>query len=164
MHLLTIAVSAAIIIVVSAINLSSRMMTKTQKGQPEVVESEVVLSETDEAEEKTPTPDATPNPTSSPTPSPVPQPQPVVITGFVYPGSTSIGGNAYTSAEEPKVITDWYKERIKTEGFNVRTAVSTTTNGKVLNKLEAADGERTIHIEISREPGETLTTITISEE
>lgn len=102
------------------------------------------------------TPTASPSPTATPTP---PQKQ---SGDFIYPNSKNTGGENYESTDDPDVITNWYKEKIKGMGMNIKTFVTTKTNGNVLNKLAGATSERNFQVEIGRKEGEAVTKIKIS--
>lgn len=149
MQLLIIAVSAVFVVAVSAVNISHRI---SGESSPPIA---------------TPTSDSAvrvdPPPTLTPSPAPTTPPVNESTGSFVYPDSESISENMYRSFDDSDVITDWYKNRIQEEGFTVRTAVSTKTNGEVLNKLEASDGERYVEIEITKEPESSETVITVVE-
>lgn len=80
---------------------------------------------------------------------------------FVYPGSRSMGGNSYTSSDDPDKITNWYKEKINSQGYSSKSFVTTKTNEKVLNKLSAAKNNKNILIEISRANQNSESVITI---
>jgi hypothetical protein len=128
----------------------------------------------------TPTPTAIPRPTAistptikiinSPTakPSPTMQPKPTNIpvtstdvSSWQYPGSQKTSETIYISAEDPKTITDWYKNKINALGYSAKSFVTTNTNEKVLNKLVAAQNSSEILIEISKNPGDSSTTIKV---
>lgn len=111
---------------------------------------------------ETPTPTSPPpDPTSTPTPSTAPQP-PASSGEFVYPNSKDNGSGNYESADDPDAITNWYKEKIKSMGMNVKTFVTTKTNGNVLNKLSGANSEINISVEIEKKENENITKIKIS--
>jgi hypothetical protein len=75
---------------------------------------------------------------------------------YIYPNSKVISSN-----DGDEIITGWYKGKIVNGDMNVRTSVKTKTNGKVLNKLVGADGEKEINIEISKEPDDPKVTIIV---
>ena len=98
-------------------------------------------------------------------PSPAPQETPVLtiaptivpkgtIFQLQYPGSTVAASTSTTlilnSSEDPDKITDWYKEKIKAGGYNVKSFVTTKTNGEVLNKLAGANGGGEVNITVSQ--------------
>ena len=76
------------------------------------------------------------------------------ISDFQYPGSVVVSKTDNTlnleSSDDPKKITDWYKDKIKSMNMNVTTFVQTSTNGKVLNKLVGADGTTEVRVEIAK--------------
>jgi len=59
------------------------------------------------------------------------------------------------------VITEWYRSRINSLGYNVKSFVKTSANDKVLNKLAAAKSGSEISVEIARDPGSIVTAITV---
>ncbi len=72
---------------------------------------------------------------------------------FQYPGSVLInsknGIDVYETSDDPKVVTDWYKEKIRGDGYDVKNFVTTTVNGVVENKLNANDGDKEVSIKIT---------------
>src|SRR3989344_3351056 len=81
------------------------------------------------------------------------------IDDFKYPGSsvTSSSGNSLTlkSSDGVDSITSWYKEGIKSLGYNTKSFVTTKTNNRVLTKLSGIKNDSEIMVEISKEPNET---------
>jgi hypothetical protein len=84
---------------------------------------------------------------------------------YIYPNSKVISSSSSNikleSNDSDEIITGWYKGKIVNGDMNVRTSVKTKTNGKVLNKLVGADGEKEINIEISKEPDNPKVTIIV---
>ncbi|KKR81155.1 MAG: hypothetical protein UU73_C0003G0277 [Candidatus Daviesbacteria bacterium GW2011_GWA1_41_61] len=74
------------------------------------------------------------------------------ISGLKYPNSRNIindqNQQAFISFDDPQVITDWYKEKIKALGMNTTSFVQTKTNGDVLNKLVGSRGQQKVEVEI----------------
>ena len=115
----------------------------------------------------TPTPQPTnPPPTSTPTPTNKPNPQPQTVTDFQYPNSNvvSINGNTtiFESTDDPKKITNWYKDKIKSMGMNATSFVQTNTNGNILNKLVGANGNRKVEIEITKQNNQPTVKISVT--
>lgn len=120
----------------------------------------------------TPSPSSLPSPT--PTSSPIPTPSATVIikqevgdlSNFKYPNSSQVGslenGIKLESSDDPKVITDWYEEKIRSLGFKSKSFVKTNTNGQVLNKLVAASAEKEVRVEIAKSAGSTKVLITVT--
>lgn len=125
-------------------------------------------------------PKATSSPTASPTQNPSPKtsprdnnllfessegkssPRPNNDSGFIYPNSKQISVGkeiVLESNDDPKVITEWYKEKIRQEKMNAKSFVQTNTNGKVLNKLVGSNGQREISVEITKENDKSEVTI-----
>jgi hypothetical protein len=73
---------------------------------------------------------------------------------YQYPNSEIIDFSdnslSLTSTDETDAIINWYKEKIRGEGMNVKTFVTTKANDEVLSKLVGADGQEEIRIEISK--------------
>ena len=131
------------------------------------------------------------SPSSVPPPSPTPVPAPVTVTPIPsptrkpvtvtapaeasgegravtpsrllpqYPGSTFVSEGVYQSTDSPTQITAWYKDQINQMKFNVKTFVQTSANEKVLNKLVASNGKTEVYVEISKNPPDSQTTITL---
>ena len=104
---------------------------------------------------------------SEPTPVPTQTQTPLTdITQFRYPGSfiVSLTGTTLSleSSENTDKITDWYKEKIKNQGMNVKTFVVTKTNDNVLNTLVGADGKKEIRVEIKKNSEEQTTHILLT--
>src|SRR3989338_9723748 len=108
-------------------------------------------------------PTVTNTPTISPTLAPISQPQ--NFTSYQYPNSQIISRSddrlKLESSDDPGKITDWYKTLIKQKDMNVQSFVTTSTNGEVLNKLAAANGQEKIEISIEKKASETTTTIEV---
>lgn len=110
-----------------------------------------------------PKPESTPPaPTikSSPIPSQTPK-KVESITDLKYPSSTQVSQNGnttiYESTDDSDIITNWYKQKIESLNMNVKSFVTTKTNGNVLNKLVGADENREIRVEITKRNGPKVT-------
>lgn len=114
------------------------------------------------------------DPSSTPTPTATPYLTPTVP---VVSGKTFSSGYKYSpsmvvseteskitlrSENNPEDITNWYKEKIRSEGMNIKTFVTTRANDKILNKLAGADSDRELYVEITKNPQDTETLITVS--
>ncbi|MBI3443339.1 hypothetical protein HY008_01585 [Candidatus Woesebacteria bacterium] len=115
---------------------------------------------------------STPEPTQSPIPTnitiiPTSTPQPISpnLSEYRYPNSTveSLSDNSMSlrSADDPKVITDWYKNKINAKGMNIKTFVQTSTNSNVVNKLVGAKAGLEIRVEITKKAGDSVTEISV---
>lgn len=86
---------------------------------------------------------------------------------FIYPGAETISASPDTislkSSDSADLITEWYKDRIRVSGMNVKTFVSTKANNKVENVLVGSDSEKTIRIEINKEPSDEDTSVIVRE-
>lgn len=100
------------------------------------------------------------------TPSPSPQNNSGSTADFRYPNSSQVGvsGNTttYESSDNPKTITDWYKDRIKSVGMNTTSFVQTTTNGNVFNSLAGAERGRQVKVEIKKGASESTVKISVT--
>lgn len=88
-------------------------------------------------------------------------------TVWVYPNSVKVGSNdgrvVLQSSDNSKAITDWYKNRINSLGMNATSFIQTSTNDTVLNSLVGSDGQREVKVEISRNAGDSVTKITVTD-
>jgi len=84
---------------------------------------------------------------------------------FMYPGSTvlsqSNGVIVAQSVDTPSQITDWYKEKVSGHDMNTTSVVTTNTNGAILNKVAASNGEMTVEVEVSRSDSDNFTKMTV---
>ncbi len=60
------------------------------------------------------------------------------------------------SSVDTDMVTNWYKEKVRGDGMNIKTFVTTKANEKILNKLVGANADKEIRVEIKKEPGETF--------
>lgn len=81
---------------------------------------------------------------------------------IVYPNSNSIGGGNYESSDSPQSITDWYKNVIKDKNMNTTSVVSTNTNDNIKNVLAADNGAEKLHVEITKNSGDSKTIIKLN--
>lgn len=83
---------------------------------------------------------------------------------YVYPGSKAVktdGSSFYLESDDnPKVITDWYKDQVA--DFGAKSSVSTSTNGNVLNRISASGGNQKIDVEIKKAPESDITRIIVT--
>lgn len=105
----------------------------------------------------TSTPASTPTlkPTATPTPSTTAKPD--ATSNWIYPGSTVIESGdklVLNSSDSTDKITDWYKLKIESMGFNVKSFVKTSANDVVKNVLKAAKSGDEISVEITKNPGD----------
>jgi hypothetical protein len=113
-----------------------------------------------------PTSTPTTIPTVSPTPANSPANQSLNISDFRYPDSIIISedGNKLEleNNDDPKKVTDWYKDRIKSKDLNVTSFVQTSTNGNILNKLVGANSNTEVRVEITKQSDSGKVKISIS--
>lgn len=144
----------------------------TEKPTKEVKKTSQALS--------TPTPTTTVTPTSQPTtvpktvtstptitPSPTIKPNQTsqTISDFQYPASIVVSKTDNTitleSTDDPKKITDWYKDKIKSMNMNVTTFVQTSINNNILSKLVGANGNQEVRVEISKQNNNAVVKIVV---
>ena len=114
---------------------------------------------------KTATPRPTAAPTLTPSNKPTAQPQ-ANLDSLHYQPSTAVQSTdtrlELTSADDPAVITDWYKSKLQALGYQSRSFITTSTNGKVINKLVVTGHGSTITVDITKEPGASQTHIIVT--
>lgn len=143
----------------------------TQKGPEEILEGNVLSEKTESTVIPGATSSSSPNvivsPVATPIPTPVstPQTQTSDLNDWFYPGSSVVANTGLTlslrSGDDTGVITDWYKAKIIEKGANVKSFVTTSTNGEILNKLAGASSEFEINIEISKPANDSETIIVV---
>jgi len=110
--------------------------------------------------ESTPAPSPTVKPvvtvvaTPSPTDTPTSEPKRVEInSGWAYPNSRVIseGGTlVLMSGDNTDAITDWYKNKIESGGYNVKSFIKTSANDVIKNVINAA-GNGSVNVEITKD-------------
>jgi hypothetical protein len=164
----------ALITVVSVIVLGFAVVVR---GNANDYEQTVppVLSDTTTA---TDTPTSTPEPTMAPVETLVPTATPTATVkptaaafkvsateqDWLYPGARIIQTLPELKTEitiDPKVVTDWYKEKIKSLGMSTQSFIVTSTNDKIYNKLVAASAASKIEVTIERVSSSAATQITV---
>ena len=170
----SIRILIVLVIILGLIIFSQRIANQSKKSSPTPTTTPFpTVNPT-----TTPTSNSTNSPTTilSPTtiqpitstPTSTPSNQTLNITDFKYPNSTIVivnqNGNKLEleSTDDPKKITDWYKEKIKAMDMNVTSFVQTSTNGIVLNKLVGANGDVEIRIEITKQNNSKVVKISTS--
>jgi hypothetical protein len=160
-------VIVALAAVVLGVGILSTNPTKTSDDELSasetlVVENSVLAEETEELE-----PTASPEPTREPTQQPSPIYNSTVTTtppssaattslsSYVYPGSSIVSSRdnylELQSNANTNTVTDWYRSLLKSNSFSINSAIKTTTNGVVSNKLVGSDGDTTIEVNISQD-------------
>lgn len=128
----------------------------------------------------TPTPTSTPKPTGNPTPTLSNNSQVIIkqevkdnskanqnfnSSDFKYPQSNQIsssGNNLILESNDSyDLITNWYKEKIRSLGFKSKSFVQTKTNGNILNKLVGASGSTEVMVEIKKSAEISIVSITV---
>lgn len=108
-------------------------------------------------------PQEKPSPISSILQSPVPLL--TSLSSYIYPQAKVISQlenklELESNAAETE-ITNWYKNKIKENGFNAKSFTQTNTNGVVFNKLSAAKPGEKIEITIKKDQNASKVTITV---
>jgi hypothetical protein len=88
-----------------------------------------------------------------------------IMDDWQYSSSTKAGSEGettvYQSNDDPDMITNWYKDRITNLNMSVKNFITTKNNEQVLNKLETAQNNQKVSIEISKNPGNSQTKIKV---
>ena len=155
MHIGAIVIASVIVLTgIFYRQISSRNSTSQTADEQDVL-SEETSNEEDVENTISLTPTNPPNsPTSAPTNTSTPTINNSSINNYMYPNSSVVSSSnnflSLTSEDSADVITDWYKNKIDSEGMNVTSFVTTNTNDNVLNKLVGADGTNEVSVEISK--------------
>ncbi len=87
------------------------------------------------------------------------------IDNFIYSNasinSKSPSAASLESSDSPSAITDWYKNKLNSLGFNATSFVMTNSNNNVLNKLVVAKNGQEVRVEIKKDASVNKTTINI---
>lgn len=108
-----------------------------------------------------------PKPTSTSTAittTPVVTQKPVSSSDWVYPGAKTIESGSklvLESADSSDAITAWYKSKIEGEGYNIRNSIKTSANGVVKNVVQAVNGQKSVSVEISKNPSSSVVRIEV---
>lgn len=105
-------------------------------------------------------------PSSTSTPTPSQTQENVNLQEYLYPNSEMLTSSpsfvSLKAYDDPDVITDWYKEKIRQLGLSVTTFVVTKTNDSVLNKLVGSSEAEEISIEIKKDASQDEVNIEVS--
>ncbi|MBI2020743.1 hypothetical protein HYS94_05040 [Candidatus Daviesbacteria bacterium] len=171
---IAVAILILVVSIVAARQIDIKTTTEKQDVKGEQVES--------------PSPSPTPSLSPSPSPSSIPKPsssstnssvtitqdvkddslsnQNFNLSDFKYSSSSQINSSQNNlkleSTDDPKKITDWYKEKITSLGFKTKSFVQTNTNDYILNKLVGASGNVQVKVDIEKQPDASKTTINIT--
>lgn len=78
-----------------------------------------------------------------------------VLPLFIYPSSSVVSESkskiTLESSDDVTVITDWYKEKIKSESMNVTSFIVTSSNDHTLNKLSGSNGEISVLVTLKHD-------------
>lgn len=85
---------------------------------------------------------------------------------FIYPNSSVTSRTddqlIIESFDDPKQITDWYKQRLESYDMNINSFVTTKTNGNIINQLVSSDGVIEIKVKIESSAEENKVIIEIN--
>ena len=168
-----------ILVTISAVIIVLSGIVYSQFNKDEVIDGQVLSNqsqlptETNESSniQVIPEPSLTTSPTTIPTPTPAIAEQNLsnsdsTISQFKYPGTKELSKTDNTlileSSDNPETITNWYKEKIRSENMNTKSFVTTKANDKVLNKLSAVGNGKNISIEISKEADQQVVRIEVN--
>jgi hypothetical protein len=119
----------------------------------------------------TPIPTVKKNPTL-PTLSPIPtqsktSPIDSNLDLWIYPGAakTTSSNNhlSLESSDNPDKITNWYKDKINSQGMKTQAIAQSNANGNIKNQLSAANTNYEIQITIAKSADQSITKIEISQ-
>jgi hypothetical protein len=112
-----------------------------------------------------PSPTQVPTVTLVPTLAPTNEPPSTFRDFPIYPGASIVSSNddgmTLTSSDDTDSITQWFKAYIEAQHMNVKSFVTTKANDKIHNVLVGA-GNGELRVTITRDSGETKTTIVLS--
>lgn len=175
-----IAITIAFVVLVAGAYIGKKEIANVAETQVAETQNEGVLSTQDETISEgdsnvsvdisntvdSETPTSTPTRSPSLSPSPTTTSQSSSLDAYLYPGATVVSRTNTTvslrSASDTDAITNWYKDKIRQEGMNVKTFVTTKANDKVVNKLVGANGAKDISVEIKKDPGQETSAIEIT--
>lgn len=162
----------AIAVLIVAASLINRSHSVNESEVVEEIQQEVLSEETETPEET-----ATANPTVVPTSTPKstsPQPTSTPVStastqtsnnsGWAYPNSTVVASGeklVLSSSDSTDTITDWYRNKIESEGYNVRSSVKTSANDNIKNVISAAKNNANVNVEITKGPSDTTARIEV---
>lgn len=167
-----------ILITISAVIIVLSGIIYSQFSKDQVIDGQVISNQSQssaETEESsniqiTPKPFPTTAPTTIPSPTPTEVEQNQVksnstLSQLKYPGAKELSKTDDTlimeSSDNPQTITNWYKEKIRSENMNTKSFVTTKANDKVLNKLSAVGNGKNVSIEISKASNSSIVTIKV---
>lgn len=107
-----------------------------------------------------------PTVTIIPTPKATLSAQPSILANFYYPHSIEVKNTnelVLQSSDNPQTITNWYKNVILSHNLKTTSFIQTNTNGQILNQLVGAGGNTQIKVEISKEAGQGIVIINVSQ-
>lgn len=160
---ITLIAVAVVIILAGIVSSRSSLINQTD----DLPENEVLSVETEESE-PTEVNTASPAPTNTPVPSTAPTEEPKKVVSensWVYPGASVLSNGdvlVLSSSDNTDAITDWYKDKIESGGYNVKTSIKTSANDVVKNVINAANGNESVNVEITKDGGDARIEVEIS--
>ena len=160
-----------ILILIPVILVAQKYLVHPTVVKPEITHVAEVKSAHSPSNTPTASSTTTPNTTSIPTPTSqrtltqTPSTQ-GNINDFLYPGATQTGNNGNSTnlrtSDDAQVVTNWYKDKIKSLGWNATSAIENNTNSDISNQLVASNGSREIRIQITKNNNSSTVNITVS--
>lgn len=91
-----------------------------------------------------------------------------ILSDLKYPNSTIISENnsnlTLENSDDPTIITNWYKDKIRQLNMTTKSFVSTNNNNNILNKLVGSKANLELTVDISKQNGQNTTQINLSYE
>lgn len=155
------------LIAIAAVVFASGVLIKSMPNQEDRVKTEDVHVKTEVlnmVDESSPSASTTPMSSDDPTSTPASDANAntTVESGLVYPNSTNTGSNTYQTTDDPDMVTEWYKNQIRSQNYNVKNFVTTVVNGVVENELVGANSSGELRIIITKASDSDFTEIAIN--
>lgn len=145
---------ASLILIIGVANIGVKQLTKdvkSDKTQNTIsITQKSTITPTVTKTEISPTPEIKLSPTKTSQKTPINENNNL---DFKYPNSVILENNTglvLESNDDPDLITNWYKEKIREMDLSAKSFVQTRANDVVLNKLAGAGNNREITVEISK--------------
>lgn len=172
MHIVVIVIAIALVSFGAFTRISKTDTSDSQESvlgdTPAVSPSQTTTPSVTETPGQSGTPTNAPSRTTgTPTPTPLKNVQSsVVISTLIFPGAKIAYQDSSAlnleSTDDSDAITDWYKSKIESSGYNAKSFVKTKSNNNVKNSLVGADGKTEIHVEITKSPDSNVTKIFVT--
>lgn len=158
-----------LLVLVSAIIAGQKLITHQTKTKPlgNKVSPSITLPQTSASVSPTLSPTSSYSVTQILSVTPTQQSvQPETTTSLIYPNAHQLGssgtGITLQSTDDPQIITNWYKNTIKTMRMNTTSVIENTVNGEVTNQINASGNGKNIKVQITKSSDEATVTIIVS--